>query len=128
MVDMEAIHAVQRAIDYIEAHLGEHIESERIAAAAYMSLPHLYRIFYAATGHTVMDYIRKRRISQAADALRHSRDPVLDIALQSGFESYRTFASSFKRSTGVTPGMYRRADSYFSFERAIVTFRAVWHR
>jgi DNA gyrase inhibitor GyrI len=63
-----------------------------------------------------MDYIRKRRVNQAALWLRHSDRPILDIALASGFDSYRTFATVFKRITGLTPGMYRKADFYYSFE------------
>jgi len=113
---MDANKHLQNAIHYIEVNLNERLELERIAYAAYMSVPNLYRVFYALTGHSLMDYIRKRRVSQAAVLLRHSSRPVLDIALASGFDSYRTFATVFKRITGLTPGMYRKADFYYSFE------------
>ncbi|KIL37836.1 hypothetical protein SD70_30340 [Gordoniibacillus kamchatkensis] len=114
---METVIAVQRAIDYMEEHLGERIEPQRIAEAAYMSLPNLYRMFYALTGHPLVEYVRKRRIHRAAVSLRHSDAPVLDIAFDCGFDSYRTFAAAFKRFTGLTPGAYRKAGTYYSFER-----------
>lgn len=63
---METARIVQRAIDYIEERLDEPLALEAIAEAASLSVPHLYRMFYAATGHPVKSYIRKRRISEAA--------------------------------------------------------------
>ncbi|MCD9022574.1 AraC family transcriptional regulator [Cohnella silvisoli] len=114
---METIKAVQNAIDYMEDHLCERMELDRIAEAAYMSLPNLYRVFYALTGHPLVEYIRKRRINRAAVGLRHLDSPILDIALECGFDSYRTFAAVFKKNTGMTPGMYRKTDVYYSFER-----------
>lgn len=114
---MDANKALQQAIDFIEENLCERLEPEFIAEAAYMSVPNLYRVFYALTGHPLMDYIRKRRINRAAISLRHSDLPILDIAFECGFDSYRTFAAAFKKMTGLTPGMYRKADFYYSFER-----------
>ncbi|WP_419871239.1 helix-turn-helix domain-containing protein [Candidatus Pristimantibacillus sp. PTI5] len=113
---MDANKHLQNAIHYIEENLSDLLEPEQIADSAYMSVPNLYRLFYALTGHSLMDYIRKRRVNQAAVYLRHSERPILDIALDCGFDSYRTFATVFKRITGLTPGMYRKADFYYSFE------------
>jgi AraC-like DNA-binding protein/DNA gyrase inhibitor GyrI len=112
--------AVQRAIDYIEEHLYEPLELERIAGAAAMSLPNLYRLFYALTGHPIKDYIRKRRTSEAARQLRRSNMPVLDTALDCGFDTYQAFTRTFKKLTGLTPGMYRRSELIYSFERITV--------
>jgi AraC-like DNA-binding protein/DNA gyrase inhibitor GyrI len=114
---MEAIHSVQSAIDYMEEQLYEHLELEQIAAIAFMSVPSMYRVFYALTGHPLKEYIRKRRTSQAAALLRQSELSVLEIALDCGFDSYQTFTKSFKKLTGLTPGVYRIASLFYSFER-----------
>lgn len=113
---MSYVEAVQRAIDYIEEHLDEELDLSSIAEEAYISVAQLYRVFYALTGHPVKDYIRKRRISVAANHLRNSKRTVEELAWDSGFESYHSFAKVFKRIVGLTPAAYRKADIFFSFE------------
>ncbi|MDR0271241.1 helix-turn-helix domain-containing protein [Paenibacillus sp.] len=107
----------QRAIDFIEEHLDEPLELEQIATAAAMSVPNLYRMFYAMTGHPVKEYIRKRRTSEAAFLLRSTDLPTIDIGFRCGFDSYQTFLRTFKRNTNLTPGLYRQTELIFSFER-----------
>lgn len=113
---MSYVESVQRAVDYIEDHLGEEIELSSIAEEAYTSVAQLYRVFYALTGHPVKDYIRKRRMSVAANHLRNSKRTVEELAWESGFESYHSFAKVFKKIVGLTPAAYRDADVFFSFE------------
>ncbi|WP_374121422.1 helix-turn-helix domain-containing protein [Paenibacillus sp. LHD-117] len=113
---MSYAESVQRAIDYIEKHLGEELDLTGIAKESYTSVAQLYRVFYALTGHPVKDYIRKRRMSVAASHLRNSKRTVEELAWDSGFESYHSFAKVFKKIVGLTPADYRNADIYFSFE------------
>lgn len=108
---------VQRGIDYIEEHLFESLALDQIAKAANMSLPNLYRMFYAMTGHPIKDYIRKRRTSEAAIALRESLLPIIEIGFNCGFETYQTFTKTYKKYTGLTPGQYRQSELIYSFER-----------
>lgn len=114
---MQSGEIVQRAIDYIEDHLTESLTLEGIAGVAAMSLPNLYRLFHSLTGHPIKEYIRKRRINEAANCLRDSDLPTIDIGYRCGFESYPTFIKTFKRLTGQTPGQYRRSQVVYSFER-----------
>lgn len=113
---MRYVESVQRAIDYIERHLDEELDLSSIAEEAYLSIAQLYRTFYALTGHPVKDYIRKRRMSVAANHLRHSSCKVEQLAWDSGFGSYLSFAKGFKKIVGMTPAAYRNAEVYFSFE------------
>jgi AraC family transcriptional regulator len=113
---MSYAESVQRAIDFIEDHLGEELDLSTIADEAYISVAQLYRVFYALTGHPVKDYIRKRRMSVAANHLRNSNRSVEDLAWDSGFESYHSFAKVFKKIVGMTPAAYRKAAIFFSFE------------
>lgn len=114
---MQTAELIERAIDYIEEHLHEPIELERIAEASMMSVPNLYRMFYAMTGHPVKEYIRKRRTSEAAFLLRQSELPANEIGYRLGFDAYQTFNKAFKRYTGLTPSSYRQSEFIFSFER-----------
>lgn len=117
---MQTTEIVQRGVDYIEDHLHESLLLEQIAAAASMSVPNLYRMFYAMTGHPVKEYIRKRRTSEAAIALRQTSLPMIEIGFNFGFDTYQTFIKTFKRNTGLTPGQYRRSDLIYSFERIVL--------
>jgi AraC family transcriptional regulator len=114
---MQTSDIVQRAIDYIEEHLYDSLELDGIASASAMSVPNLYRLFYALTGHPIKEYIRKRRISEAAFLLRKSILPANEIGYQLGFETYQTFIKAFKRTTGLTPGLYKQSELIYSFER-----------
>lgn len=108
--------SIQHAIDFIEDHLQEEVELSCIANKAHLSQAQLYRMFYALTGHPVKEYIRKRRMSEAANELRYSKRPIAEIAWENGFESYHSFAKVFKRIVGITPAAYRKAELIFSFE------------
>jgi AraC family transcriptional regulator len=107
---------VQAAIDYIEENLNEDLELGKIASKASLSVPHLYRGFYALTGHPIMEYIRKRRISAASVQLRYTNKTVMDISIECGFETCQSFSKMFKKIVGLTPGVYRRSNLFFSFE------------
>lgn len=114
---MSYFNSIQKAIDYIENDVGVQFDLYKIAEEATMSLPHLYRIFYSLTGHPIKDYIRKRRISVAAEHLRNSNRSLLDIALEVGFESHASFSKTFKKIVGMSPGAYRKTELNYCFEK-----------
>ncbi|SEB50029.1 AraC family transcriptional regulator [Paenibacillus sp. GP183] len=114
---MHTAEIVQQAIDYIEENLNEPLGLEQIAEAAAMSVPNLYRMFYAMTGHPIKEYIRKRRTNEAAFLLRQTDLPTIDVGFGFGFDTYQTFIKTFKRYTGLTPGLYRKSELIYSFER-----------
>jgi AraC family transcriptional regulator len=108
---------VQKAIDYIESNLENGIDLEKVAAEAYMSSSNFYRLFFALTGFTVKEYIRRRRISRAASYLKESTENILDIALRHSFESNEAFTRAFKRLTGYPPSAFRKSKLTYHFER-----------
>jgi AraC family transcriptional regulator len=99
---------LQRSLSFIEAHLGGELRIQAIARHAGMSMWHFQRIFSAALGQPVMDYVRRRRLSRALEALTGTRQPLIDIALDHGFGSQEAFTRAFKDMFGVTPGACRR--------------------
>ncbi|EIR22760.1 MDR efflux pump AcrAB transcriptional activator RobA, partial [Yersinia pestis] len=66
------------------------------------------------TGNAIGAYIRARRLSKAAVALRLTSRPILDIALQYRFDSQQTFTRAFKKQFAQTPALYRRAEDWHS--------------
>ena len=67
------------------------------------------------TGHAIGAYIRARRLSKSAVALRLTARPILDIALQYRFDSQQTFTRAFKKQFSQTPALYRRSPEWSAF-------------
>jgi len=98
---------LMRGVDYIERNIGHELTLAKVAAQAALSEFHFHRLFRSRFGMPVMDYVRRRRITQAATALLHSRTAILAIALDAGFESQAAFTRAFRRVYHTTPAQYR---------------------
>ncbi|WP_326068739.1 hypothetical protein [Bacillus haynesii] len=66
---MDILNRLAESIDYIEKYLDQPLKHEKIAKIAYCSKFHYQRMFYMLTGVTLADYIRKRRLTVAAQEL-----------------------------------------------------------
>src|ERR1039457_6377952 len=80
---------IQDLIDWLENNLDKSLSLDRVAAKSGYSKWHLQRMFRHVTGDALGTYIRTRRLSRAASELRLKDNTILDIALQSGFDSDR---------------------------------------
>lgn len=100
------------ALVFMENHLTEPLSVDRIAAEVNLSPYHFSRYFRRATGATVIGYLRHRRLNRAANRLRLEPVRLLDLALESGFQSQESFHRAFKKQFGMTPGAFRKADSW----------------
>jgi len=100
---MDWITGIQRAINYVEAHIKEPIDYEEVAKQAYSSSFHFQRIFSILCGFTLGDYIRMRRLSMAGNELSSSGVRVIDAALKYGYDTPESFSRAFARFHGVSP-------------------------
>ena len=103
---MNCYERIQQSIDYIELHLADELSVDEAAKQAYMSVSNYYRMFYSITGYTVKEYIRLRRLSCAAAALRDEQQNtlrIIDIAVKYGWTSADGFSRAFTAAFGVTP-------------------------
>jgi AraC family transcriptional regulator len=98
---------IRRTLDYIHAHLDKEIDVCSIAAAATTSPYHLSRTFRSAIGCSIWQYVSRSRVQLATGLMRDSRLTLAQVASMSGFESYSTFAATFKADRGVSPARYR---------------------
>ncbi|WP_019849153.1 AraC family transcriptional regulator [Desulfitobacterium sp. PCE1] len=105
---MDSIRSLNRALEYIEEHLAEDIDLEEAARLAYCSEYHFRRMFTFLAGITLSEYIRRRRLSQAAFELRDQDVKVIDIALKYGYTSPDSFTRAFRELHGITPSEARR--------------------
>ena len=98
-----AMDPVGKALWYIENNLGGELTLAKIAAAAGMSRFHLLRAFGAATGSSIMEYARRRRLSEAAKLLTAGAADILGVALDHGYASHEAFTRAFRDQFGITP-------------------------
>src|SRR5919201_4075299 len=97
----------QKALWYIESHLAEPLTLDEIANIAGISRFHLVRAFAAATGFSVMRYVRARRLSEAARALAAGAPDILQVALDAEYGSHEAFTRAFREHFGITPEAVR---------------------
>ncbi len=110
---MDWIQSIQRALNYIEAHLfDEDLNNDNVAKQAYSSSANFQRIFSIVTGVTVADYIRFRKLTLAGEEFARGDAKIIDIALKCGYDTPESFTKAFTRFHGVTPSeAKRRPDS-----------------
>ena len=81
---MEWIERLNSAVEYMEDHLLEKIDYEKVAEIANCPAYHFQRMFFYMTNISVSEYIRRRRMSLAAVDLQDAGAKVIDIALENG--------------------------------------------
>ena len=107
-------------LDYIEDNLDGKIDDDRIAVLSANSKGMFQRVFTMITDMTLSEYIRKRRLTQAAVDIQNTNAKIIDIAVKYEYNSAEYFASAFKSFHGVTPSEARSRDTQLqSFQRLV---------
>lgn len=106
---MEWLNRMMSALDLIEAKIQEPLDMAELAKAAYSSPHHFQRMFYMVTGMTVAEYIRKRRLTLAAQELAMSGAKVIDVAMKYCYDSPESFSKAFRRLHGISPSEARNS-------------------
>ena len=96
---------IQESLDYIETNIAAELSAQELADRAGFSLFHYYRLFQAATGMPVMQYILRRRLLHAIYAVRCGSSGI-DAAMRYGFDTYAGFYKAFRREFGRTPSQF----------------------
>ena len=99
-----------RAIWYIESNSRGDLSLESIAEVCGVSPYHLTRCFHILTGLPLMRYVRRRRLSQAAEKLAAGAPDILQLALDAGYNSHEAFSRAFKSQFGKSPEAYRASE------------------
>lgn len=67
---------------------------------------HLFRLFKAATGMSVLSYLTAYRIQRASELLKSSSLSIKSIAYSVGYKDQLYFSKAFKKATSYTPSEY----------------------
>lgn len=105
---MYAYENIEMSLNYIEQHLSEKIETEKLAEIACLSTFYYQRLFKRLVKRSVQEYIKLRRLAMVIAELNNSEERILDIALKYGFSDHANFTRAFKEVYHITPDEYRK--------------------
>lgn len=98
---------INRVIQYIDSHLDEKLEIGHLASVGCYSPFHFHRIMRSYLNEPLGTYVTRVRLEYAAQLLRHSEDPVTEIATRVGYENLSSFSKAFKKRFDIAPVDYR---------------------
>ena len=104
---MDMLKQLNAAIDYVESSLSDEINFDKMTQIACVTKDSFFRFFSYMTGMTINEYIRRRRLTQAAYDLQDDNLRVIDIAIKYGWESADAFTRAFIKQHGITPTQAR---------------------
>lgn len=106
---MDWINRMNNAVNFIESNLLEKIDSKMIAKEADTTAFHFQRMFHMLSGFTLGEYIRRRRLTLAAQEIASSDINIIDVALKYGYESHSSFTKAFTKLHGFAPVIARES-------------------
>jgi len=107
-IPANALEKLLPVLVHIQANLDEDLSLDALAKRVRLSPFHFHRLFRSAVGETLKQYTQRLRLERAANRLIIFDGTILDVALDSGFQSHETFTREFKRRFQVTPRGYRQ--------------------
>ncbi|MBV4504299.1 AraC family transcriptional regulator [Pseudomonas sp. BW13M1] len=99
--------SIEHILWYLETVLDRDLDLTHVAGHFGLSPFALARQFAAATGWSVMRYVRARRLSRAAQTLCSGKREILEVALAAGYGSHEAFTRAFCDLFGVAPSRVR---------------------
>jgi LacI family transcriptional regulator len=96
------------ALRYIRNHADQPVSVDDLLQRVPTSRRSLERLFRIHLDRSPAEEIRRVRINRIKWLLVESDRPLTEIALQSGFSSFRNFATAFRRDVGISASAYRK--------------------
>ena len=109
---MNDLKAFNEAMEYIERHLDDIIDYDKLGIISNCPTALFSRIFSILSGISLGEYIRIRKLSKAATELYLSNEKVIDIALKYGYDSVDAFSAAFKRYHKKTPSQVKKGEKF----------------
>jgi len=99
---------IRKAQRFIENHYDQEIGIADVAEETGLSEGYLQRLYKAEKGISIMEEVIRLRIENAKLLLEISTLPVVDVAVQTGFNSRQHFSATFKKTVGCSPAEWRK--------------------
>ncbi|MAT91111.1 MAG: arabinose operon transcriptional regulator AraC [Halioglobus sp.] len=98
---------IQRACDYLQAHLADNVRIDAVAAHCNLSTSRLAHLFKEQTGMAPKAWLNDRRLQKARRLLLNGNDSIASIGAQVGFDDPSHFTRYFSQSMGCSPRQFR---------------------
>jgi len=98
---------VERALDYMNAHLAENLSLADVAAAVGSAPSHLSRLFSRHGGDTFVHVFCRLRVNTAKGLMRTGQYRIKEVCAMVGFSDQAYFSRVFRKYEGVSPVDYR---------------------
>jgi AraC-like DNA-binding protein len=99
---------LRRVLDQMAASEFVKLSVSELAPMMSCSPRHLNRLFHEELGASFLEKRTELRLAKACELLATSDAKVVQVALDSGYQSSSIFSLLFKRRYGVSPGQWRR--------------------
>lgn len=103
---MDWLDSMNKAVEYLEANITEKFDIEKVAKIALSSTFHFQRMYHMITGVTVAEYIRRRKLTLAAQDII-SGEKIINVAYKYGYETPEAFTKAFRKMHGISPSVAR---------------------
>lgn len=108
---MNVYQRLNKVIDYIETHLEENIDNEKLSKILGVNSYMMHRLFSLLLDISLNDYIRSRRLSNAGYDLYHGDEKIIDLAFKYGYENATSFSRAFTKFHGIKPSVAKQNPS-----------------
>jgi AraC-like DNA-binding protein len=98
--------ALERARHYLDTQITRVVHSSELEAITDLNRYELARQFRVMCGTSPYRYLLRRRLDFARNLIT-ANQPLVEVALESGFADQAHFTRMFKATFGITPGQYR---------------------
>jgi AraC-like DNA-binding protein len=106
--NLEPKDRIEEVLGYIHEHLDENLSVAEIAENFQWSAKQFHYSFQKRLGVPPKKYIMDTQIKRAKELLLESELTIVEIANRIGYEDALHFSRIFKRSTGISPSLFRK--------------------
>ncbi|HAH87845.1 MAG TPA: hypothetical protein DCL60_10815 [Armatimonadetes bacterium] len=100
---------VMQVADYICTNYADDISVGKLSDTFFISPFYLMKIFKKYTGFSIINYLNRVRVKEAAKMLERSAMSITDISAAAGFSNVTHFGRVFRQVMGDSPRSYRSA-------------------